>query len=63
MLLLLSIIGEGECDIDLTSTAAAHIFVDLDFDGAAVEDVGATTGLDAAAATAADFLALIRLLL
>jgi hypothetical protein len=41
MLLLLSIIGDGECDIDLRSTAAADIFVDFDRDAAPVAVVDA----------------------
>jgi len=64
MLLLDSIIGEGECDIDLKSTAAADIFVVLDLDAAAdgVDViVAAATGFGGAAAV--DFLALITLLL
>jgi len=59
MLLLASIIGEGECDIDLMSTAAADIFVVLDLDAAADEEVAAAAtgcfGGGAAATAAADF--------
>jgi len=69
MLLLASIIGEGECDIDLMSTAAADIFVVLDRDAAADDDeevAAAATGCcfgGVAAATAADFWTLMTLLL
>ena len=54
MLLLLSIIGDGECDIDLTSTAAADIFVVFNFDDVAEDEAG----VDAVA----DFLLLIALI-
>jgi len=51
-LLLLSIIGDGECDTDLTSTAAADIFVFLDLDEDVVDD-------DVDDTAAEDFLLLI----
>jgi len=49
---LLSIIGDGECDTDLTSTAAADIFVFLDLDEDVVDD-------DVDDTAAEDFLLLI----
>jgi len=49
---LLSIIGDGECDTDLTSTAAADIFVFLDLDEDVVDDDVDDTAAD-------DFLLLI----
>jgi len=53
---LLSIIGDGECDTDLTSTAAADIFVFLDLDEDVVDDDVDDTAAD-------DFLLLIALTL
>lgn len=49
---MLSIIGDGECDTDLTSTAAADIFVFLDLDEDVVDDDVDDTAAD-------DFLLLI----
>lgn len=49
---MLSIIGDGECDTDLTSTAAADIFVFLDLDEDVVDD-------DVDDTAAEDFLLLI----
>jgi hypothetical protein len=51
MLLLDSIIGDGECDIDLTSTAAADILVVFDLVAEAEDE-----------AVAADFLSLVALI-
>ena len=61
-----SIIGDGECDIDLTSTAAAHIFVVLDL-VAAVEAVAEAAAVDLSLLTAdlsllASFLTLILMI-